>query len=389
MAVSLARLCHVNCLTSRVPLTLKSPTLPSRPALTLKAASPVVSIPTLILLLALALAAIPAAANSAAANPDRARILERSGQISSAGKRAIRLAQEAAAAEAEGGTGGADITGDGHRAGYDWRRATAGGDRSGGGRTGAWAAFLVWGFAFVAAGLLVAVGIFCVSAGRRKGKESLRAFFQSCPWAFFPQPHSVPFLLFHSLYSRISLPLSPFPPQLVTLSDLQHDYINPHDSAASHRTPRDQISAPGLSLLKSPRPLLHPPSPTHHLPPPAGNPIGPPARLHQPTRQCGVHQPLPAAGHARTRCSRAAAAALPALPARPCSLCPQRATAALPRAMVGRCCAVVWGAVDFLCWCCVVAAQKQTCCGLMGWSVGGLVGWWVHGSVACNGAFSS
>ncbi|CAI5524447.1 unnamed protein product [Closterium sp. Naga37s-1] len=116
------------------------------------------------------------------------------------------LAQEASAAEAEGGSGGPDITGDGHRAGYDWRRAAAGGDRSGGGRAGAWAAFLVWGFAFVAAGLLVAVGIFC----------------------------------------------------LVTLSDLQHDYINPHDSAASINRflLPDMLAHAAVALLL----LLFPPS---------------------------------------------------------------------------------------------------------------------------------
>ncbi|CAI5472542.1 unnamed protein product [Closterium sp. Yama58-4] len=155
---------------------------------------------------ALALAAIPAAAIPAAANPDRARILERSGQISSEGKRAIRLAQEAAAGEeAERGSGGAEITGDGQRGGYGWPRAS-GGDRRGGGRVGAWAAFLVWGFAFVAAGLLVAVGIFC----------------------------------------------------LVTLSDLQHDYINPHDSAASINRflLPDMLAHAAVALLL----LLFPPS---------------------------------------------------------------------------------------------------------------------------------
>ncbi|CAI5949884.1 unnamed protein product [Closterium sp. NIES-64] len=156
----------------------------------------------------LSLAAIPADAVLASANPDRARILERSGQISSEGKRAIRLAQEAATAgggEAEGGSGGIDITGHVNPAGYSWRRAS-GGDRGGGGRVGAWAAFLVWGFAFVAAGLLVAVGIFC----------------------------------------------------LVTLSDLQHDYINPHDSAASINRflLPDMLAHAAVALLL----LLFPPS---------------------------------------------------------------------------------------------------------------------------------
>ncbi|GJP40429.1 hypothetical protein CLOM_g105 [Closterium sp. NIES-68] len=192
MAVSFP---HCRRSVSRIPFALKAPSLGSAPTLMLKSPSFCLLLRTLILLLTLAfaLAAIPAATN-----PDRARILERSRHISSAGKREFRPAQEAGG-EAQGGSGKFDFGADGRRAGYGRR-----GDGSA--RVRAWTAFVVWGVAFVAAGLLVAVGIFC----------------------------------------------------LVTLSDLQHDYVNPHDSASSINRfllPEMAVHAT-LSLLL----LLFPPS---------------------------------------------------------------------------------------------------------------------------------
>ncbi|CAI5489913.1 unnamed protein product [Closterium sp. Naga37s-1] len=68
-----------------------------------------------------------------------------------------------------------------------------------------------------------------------EGERIIPYLFQSFPWAFFPQPHS-----------------------LVTLSDLQHDYINPHDSAASINRflLPDMLAHAAVALLL----LLFPPS---------------------------------------------------------------------------------------------------------------------------------